>query len=252
MDKSLKSFMGYSFLLFVVIGVIAAVFTYMYRVFTVDVYNYILIISIMVAIIIMTVVLLSTLSIYIAVKKRSVTRAMRLPVRLGLKLIMPFALFATGLVKSDKDSIRSLYIDINNLYISSCNIRRGADKILLLLPHCLQNSECSYKVTGNATNCKRCGKCSIGEILDMADEKGVKTVVVTGGTAARSVILLEKPEAVVSVACERDLAAGISDMSKIPVLGVLNERPNGPCLNTTVEVDKLREKLESIIDHKEE
>jgi hypothetical protein len=250
LDKSLKSFIGYSFLLFAITGAIAAVFTYMYNVFTVDVYNNILLISILAAIILMSVVLLSTLSIYIAVKKRRVTRAIKLPVRLGLRFIIPFVLFITGLVKSEKDLIRRLYIDINNLYLSSCNILKGADKILLLLPHCLQNSECTYKITGNTANCMRCGKCSIGGILDMADEKGVKTVVVTGGTAARNVILKEKPEAVVSVACERDLASGISDMSKIPVMGVLNKRPNGPCLNTTVEVDKLREKLESILEHK--
>jgi hypothetical protein len=32
-----------------------------------------------------------------------------------------------------------------------------------------------------------------------------------------------------------------------PVLGVLNERPNGPCNNTAVNVQQLKEKLESIL-----
>lgn len=212
--------------------------------------NNLLLIFIIAAIILAAVVLISILSIYIAVKKRRVTNAIRLPVRLGLRFVMPFAFFVGELIKSKNDSIRRLYIDVNNLYLSSCNISKSADKILLLLPHCLQNSECNYKITGNASNCKRCGRCTIGEILDLADEKGVKTVVVTGGTAARNVILKDKPEAVVSVACERDLASGISDMSEIPVFGVLNERPNGPCINTTVEVDKLREKLDSILENK--
>jgi len=195
-------------------------------------------------------VLTSILSVFIAVKKRRVTRAMKLPVRFGLKFVLPFFIFVASLVKKNADAVRRLYIDVNNLYISSSNISKGAEKVLLLLPHCLQNSECNYKITGNASNCRRCGKCTIGAILDLADEKGVKAVVVTGGTAARNMIIKEKPEAVVSVACERDLASGIAEMNKIPVFGVVNERPNGPCFNTTVEVDKLREKLDRILGQK--
>jgi hypothetical protein len=87
----------------------------------------------------------------------------------------------------------------------------------------------------------------VGDILKLVEETGVKAVIVTGGTAARNSIAREKPEMVLSVACERDLAIGISDVSSIPVLGVLNSRPNGPCVNTTVDVEQLREKLDGIL-----
>lgn len=248
LDKRLSNFMGYSFLLLIVIGAIAALFTYLYKSFTIDLYNRILSILILLSIIIMVVVAAAMFAIFTAVKRRRVNPVLLILVRLGLKMVMPFALYATDLLKRDKDMIRSLFIDINNLFVQSGNIRKSPDKIMLLLPHCLQNSECTFKVTGDITNCRKCGRCTIGSILDMVEENGVKAIVVTGGTAARNIIAKMKPEIVLSVACERDLAIGISDVSQIPVLGVLNQRPNGPCVNTTVDVELLREKLASIIE----
>lgn len=242
--------MGYSFLLLTIIGAAVALFLYIYRFFTIDVYNKILSILILLSIIIMAVVAVAMFAIFTAVKRRRVNTVLLIPIRLGLKLVMPFALFVTDLLKHDKDMIRSLFIDINNLFVQSGSIRKSPDKIMLLLPHCLQNSECTFKVTGDIANCRKCGRCTIGSILKMIEEKGVKAIVVTGGTAARNTIAREKPEIVLSVACERDLAIGISDVSQIPVLGVLNQRPNGPCVNTTVDVELLRKKLDSIIENK--
>ena len=239
--------MIYAFLLMLVIGVFALLFSTIYRFFTIDIYNRILSVLIILSIIIMVVIALAMLSVFAAVKSRKVNTLMIVPVKLGLKLVMPFALFVTDIFKLDKDMIRSLFIDINNLFVQAGGIRKSPERTMLLLPHCLQNSECTQKVTGNIGNCKKCGQCSIGDILKMVEETGVKAIIVTGGTAARNVIAREKPEIVLSVACERDLAIGISDVNKIPVLGVLNQRPNGPCLNTTVDVGLLREKLDSIL-----
>lgn len=56
-----------------------------------------------------------------------------------------------------------------------------------------------------------------------------------------------KPKMILSVACERDLTSGIIDVGKIPVVGIVNERPNGPCYNTCVDVSVLKDKLDSII-----
>lgn len=244
--------MGYSVLLLAVIASVAALFFTIYRFFTLDVYNRIITVLIILSILIMAAVILAALAIFTAVKRRKGSPLLIIPVRIGLKLVMPFALFVTDLLKRDKDLIRSLFIDINNLFVQSGNTHKNPDKIMLLLPHCLQNSDCTLKVTGDISNCRKCGRCTIGSIRELAEEKGVKAFVVTGGTAARNKIAAEKPEIVLSVACERDLAIGISDVNKIPVLGVLNQRPNGPCFNTTVDVGQLREKLESIMDPKSE
>jgi uncharacterized protein len=44
---------------------------------------------------------------------------------------------------------------------------------------------------------------------------------------------------IIAVACERDLASGIQDTHPLPVYGILNSRPFGPCLDTDVALDKV-------------
>jgi hypothetical protein len=239
--------MGYTLLLLLVIGLLAALFSYIYHFFSIDLYNSIINVLIIISIVMMVSLVIAMAAIFIALKTRKVYPVMIFPVKLGMKIVMPFSLFVTDLLKKDKDMIRSLFIDINNLFVESGNIRKSPDKIMLLLPHCLQDSECTRKITNDVSNCVRCGCCKMGEIIEMAEKRGVGVFVVTGGTAARNTIAKVKPEIVLSVACERDLAIGISDVSKIPVIGVLNHRPNGPCVNTTVDVDVLAEKLDRII-----
>jgi len=52
-----------------------------------------------------------------------------------------------------------------------------------------------------------------------------------------------KPKAIVAVACELDLTSGIRDTYPIPVIGVLNRRPNGPCYNTSVDIAEVKKAL---------
>lgn len=240
--------MHYSILLLIVIGAIAGFFSYVYKFFTIDLYNIILRILIIAAILVMIFVAIAAAAIFTAVKKRRVNAFLMFFIRPGLKFVMPFALFITDLLKRDKDILRGLFVEISNLLVSSARIKKRPDRIMVLLPQCIQNSECTHKVTGKISNCRKCGRCVIGRILDLVEEKGVKAYVVTGGTAARSIVAREKPGMVLSVACERDLVAGITDVSHIPVLGVVNKRPEGPCFNTTVDVELLRKKLDSIIE----
>jgi len=65
------------------------------------------------------------------------------------------------------------------------------------------------------------------------------------------IFIKKEPKIIISVACERDLSSGIADVGRIPVIGIVNDRPNGPCYNTNVDVDAIRNKLESIINEKE-
>ena len=62
-----------------------------------------------------------------------------------------------------------------------------------------------------------------------------------GGTEARTIIRTIKPRAIVAVACERDLVTGIHDVApKIPVIGIPNTRPLGPCKDTALDIEKFR------------
>ena len=86
-------------------------------------------------------------------------------------------------------------------------------------------------------------KCEIKDLIEISDQYQVNISVATGGTLARRIIVGNRPEAIVAVACELDLTSGIQDSYPIPVIGVLNERPNGPCINTKADIQKVKDAL---------
>jgi len=57
-----------------------------------------------------------------------------------------------------------------------------------------------------------------------------------------------KPKAIVAIACERDLSSGIQDVNTVPVLGVLNIRPNGPCFDTTVDLAAVEDAVKFFLE----
>jgi hypothetical protein len=162
------------------------------------------------------------------------------------ELLFPITLFIGRLLGVEKEKILKSFISVNNYIVASKRILPG-EKILMLLPHCLQNSDCPFKITIDINNCKNCGKCPIGQLRDLGEKYNAVLKVATGGTLARKWIEEVRPRAVVAVACERDLASGIQDTGGLPVLGVLNSRPNGPCVNTHVCLEQVDQALRTII-----
>ena len=162
----------------------------------------------------------------------------------------PMTMWVGRLFGVSKEEIEDSYIKINNQMTVSQDIKYRPEEILILAPHCLQNTNCPHKITIDVQNCHRCGKCSVAGLLDIAEETGVNLVVASGGTFARKLAKEYQPKAIVAIACERDLTSGIKDMNAqhIPVVGVLNERPNGPCYNTTVQICKVRQALAEFIE----
>ncbi|KPU28273.1 hypothetical protein TR13x_02760 [Caloranaerobacter sp. TR13] len=189
-------------------------------------------------------ILVGILLIYILTTGRNLSNISYLYLKKMNKTLFPVLVFIAKIFKLDKDSIRRVFADINNLLVKSKNINiDNSGDILILIPHCLQSSDCKHKITHDINNCTMCGRCDISEILRLSKEYNVKTVVATGGTLAREWIKKNRPKAIIAVACERDLASGINDVRKIPVIGVINERPNGPCFDTRVNIKKLEEAI---------
>ncbi|MGE5415353.1 MAG: DUF116 domain-containing protein [Acidobacteriota bacterium] len=169
--------------------------------------------------------------------------------RTGVNLLLPVLMALSGLFKSYRENIMIFYIKLNNAIIKALPRKYSPEDILILLPHCLQNSQCPYKVTNFIANCRQCFNCSIGRIKEKADDYQISALeVVTGGTSALNVVRRVKPELVIAVACERDLTAGIAGIKGIPAIGLLNERPYGPCINTRIGMEEFSETLASILE----
>lgn len=159
--------------------------------------------------------------------------------RVTIKLFLPLMALLGRTVGISKQAVRSSFIKVNNELVKGEGHRYPPERILLLMPHCIQNSRCKFRLTYDIDNCKRCGECDLAGLLNVRDKYGVKLAVATGGTIARRIVVQHKPGLIIAVACERDLASGIQDTFPLPVFGILNERPFGPCLDTSVPLDQV-------------
>ncbi len=155
----------------------------------------------------------------------------------------PLALFVGKMVEIPREKIEQSFIEVSNHLVRQQRIKVPANRIMILTPHCIQLDTCPFKITRNVENCHRCGRCCVGPMLEMAHRYGIHMAVATGGTLARQAVKQIRPKAIVAVACERDLTSGIQDVFPLPVFGVLNERPNGPCFNTRVDLGKVEEAI---------
>ena len=71
--------------------------------------------------------------------------------------------------------------------------------------------------------------------------------VLTGGTVARRKLKELRPDAVIAVACERDLTSGVQDAYPLPVMAVVNKRPNGYCFDTGVDIGEVKQAIRDFL-----
>ncbi len=127
-------------------------------------------------------------------------------------------------------------------------VKAKAENILILFPHCLQWSKCQCNIISNLSNCKKCGRCKIKDLIEIGEKYGVQVSLASGGRQAIKRVKDGTVKAVIAVACEKELCMGMMAVMPKPVLGVVNLRPNGPCVDTDVDMKKLEEGLKEILD----
>ncbi len=163
--------------------------------------------------------------------------------KLATKLLFPISIIVGKILGWNEDRIKNSYIQVSNHLVMSMQLDDPVQNILILVPHCIQWIHCPYKITIDINNCRKCGRCQIGELIEMSKRYNVALRVVTGGTIARKAVKETRPGAIIAIACERDLTSGIKDIKGIPVIGVINDRPEGPCCNTCVDIIKVEEAI---------
>ncbi len=121
------------------------------------------------------------------------------------------------------------------------------ESILILLPSCLQNSECRQKITNSVEECTGCGRCKTSAIIELARRYGCHVAVATGGRLAMELAKQDQIRAIVAVACEKELQQGLKGVFPKPALGIINIRPNGPCKDTDVNLEEIEKAINYFI-----
>jgi len=167
----------------------------------------------------------------------------RFAIRAYIKILYPATLYLGRLLGMSKEKIRESFVSVNNSFVNALKRKFLASEILILLPHCLQHVNCDIRITTDIAKCAKCGKCDIAKLCELSEKYQIKMAIATGGTLARKIIIDCRPKFIIAVACERDLVEGLREVFPIPVYGVLNLRPEGPCVNTKVAVEKIETAL---------
>jgi hypothetical protein len=139
-------------------------------------------------------------------------------------------------------------IRLNNRVTRWRRVQAAPGRVLLLLAHCLQSSACGRNLTREGGGgCARCGKCPVDALLGVRDRTGVQFHVAGGGRQALARVKTDDIDAVVAVACERELIQGIYGAFPKPVLAIGNTRPQGDCHDTLTEVSEVEAAVRELI-----
>lgn len=166
---------------------------------------------------------------------------------LAVKLFLPVSEILGRLLGIDQQKVRQSFIQVNNDITLQNHRKYAPEEILVLLPHCIQWHDCPHRVSSDIRRCRQCGKCDVGSLIQLTERYGAHLAIATGGTIARRIVVEKRPRMILAVACERDLASGIQDTHPLPVYGILNERPFGPCIDTKVSLSQLEAALRHFI-----
>ena len=165
----------------------------------------------------------------------------------AINMMFPLAIGIGRFFEIEKERTERSFIELSNHLVRQKHIKVKPEKLLILIPHCIQNESCPVKITRDVHNCRSCGKCKVGSLLKLTQETGVNLAVSTGGTLARKIVADLRPQAVLAIACERDLTTGIQDIFPLPTIGILNERPEGPCCNTDVDLSQVETAVRELL-----
>jgi hypothetical protein len=154
---------------------------------------------------------------------------------------------ALNVLGESEELVDVIYIHVKDSSYKNEWARTPVEKRFVFLPQCLRNSrKCKAELTEYGYICKRCGSCSISEIIEYAEKLGYRNVYVVPGGSMMYKILREKARDGVSalgVACISELVEASERLSikGIPHQGVLLKKTG--CVDTEVDVEEVRKKL---------
>ncbi|MEA3347003.1 MAG: DUF116 domain-containing protein [Candidatus Auribacterota bacterium] len=135
--------------------------------------------------------------------------------------------------------IKNLLIGVNNFFVKLRKYDFSPGEVLILCPKCLQSRDCNRNILGDHPKCEMCGKCDVGRLLKLAKKEKVNIAFVQGGRLAVKTARSSKFKAIIAIACNYELTAGLMKVPLKPVIAVKNILSNGPCVETGVNIDEV-------------
>jgi hypothetical protein len=139
--------------------------------------------------------------------------------------------------------LQAAFIRFNNRLTRWRGVKVPPGRLLLLAAHCLQGGACGQNLNRGVEQCKGCGLCPVKGLLELRNRYGVQCRIAAGGRQAVAFVRSADVDAVVAVACEKELLEGILASFPKPVLAVCNTRPKGACHETQADLSRVEAAL---------
>lgn len=146
-----------------------------------------------------------------------------------LTALLPLTQHLGSRLRISPDRVSHSFVRVSNILTALAAKPVKPNQLMILLPRCLKKS---LRET----------------IMIRAKARRIPVFTVPGGELARELIQQHHPKAVIGVACERDLFSGIRDTIRhTPVIGIPNKRPEGPCRNTSIDLNELEQAVKTFL-----
>ena len=139
------------------------------------------------------------------------------------------------------------FVSLNNMMTRLRKKKCPPEGLLLLFPHCIQNSNCKQNIKHEINECIRCGKCKVKDLLELSEEYGISLAVASGGRIALKRVMAKEVQGVVAIACEKVLRTGLMAAMPKAIYAVPNQRPYGYCVDTDVYMDDVLKAIEFFV-----
>ena len=151
----------------------------------------------------------------------------------------------TKALKFDESLVDHIGVEVRNNVNRKKFLKIPPSKKLIFLPHCLRHRDCEAVLNETGLVCTKCGKCSIGYIIDHAEPMGYKAFIVPGSSFVKKIVQENKFEAVVGIACYEDLNQTMMALSDFYPQGAVLSRTG--CYGTKVDIKSVLD----VIDYKD-
>jgi hypothetical protein len=148
---------------------------------------------------------------------------------LHIEWLYPMIYKIAGMFKISKDRVGHSLLKVNNALIYATKRQFKSNNLLVLLPRCLDRE-------------------TREKVIALTQKYGCAVFTATGGQSARNMVKKIRPDAIIGVACERDLVSGMSDSPHVvPIIAITNQRPHGPCKDTYIDVDEFEKAVRFLL-----
>jgi uncharacterized protein len=127
-----------------------------------------------------------------------------------------------------------------------------ARKALVLLPHCIQASDCKARITADLGNCSGCGRCPAGDVLTNVLSANWNCQVNNRSHKVYREVREFKPDLIVAVSCADRLLKGLTKLPEVPSYAIPLRMPHGMCVDTDFSVPHLSAAMAALVEPKRE